>query len=67
MEQPSAGDDLGLGAILVNQLGDMTQQIFDRHPGGGVQPRVQVSMLTFEPSLTAPFLHGILVSADGHE
>jgi hypothetical protein len=67
MEQSSAGDDLGLGTILMNQLGDMMQEILDRYPGTRVEPRVEVGMLTFEPGLTAPFLHWLIVSADGHE
>jgi hypothetical protein len=66
MEQSGPGDDLGLGAILVNQLGDMAQEIFHRHPRAGSETGIQMGVLAFEPSLPAALLPLFIVSTDGH-
>jgi hypothetical protein len=63
-EQPSAGDDPGLGIVLMDEIGDVAEEIFDWHPDARLDPGVQVCVFGLESGLAAAFLsHPLLNGA----
>jgi hypothetical protein len=65
-KQSRAGDDSCLGVVLVNQIGDMAEQAFNRHPDARLDPGIQLCVLCSESGLAAAFVsHPLLNDATG--
>jgi hypothetical protein len=55
MEQARAGNELGLRAIAMDQIGDMADEPLHGNPGTGLETRVEPRVLLFESALAATF------------
>lgn len=53
VEQPGAGDDPRSGAVLVNHIGYLSEQIFHRQPDPWLEAGVKRRVLSSQPGLTA--------------
>jgi hypothetical protein len=55
-EQPGSRNDAALRSIRMDELRDVAQQIFYRHPDIRIQPGIEPSVLSFELGLPATIL-----------
>ena len=52
-QQPGSRNDAALCAVHMDELGNVAQHIFDRHPDIRIEPGVESSVFGFELSLAA--------------
>ena len=54
MEQSGPGDETGFRRILLEQVGDMPDQGFDRQPNPSLEARIEGSVLRLQPPFASP-------------